>query len=89
MSVKEGRCHKRLPLDAEEVKMKVKFISYILALLTVMVCAQSAPNYVVAQIGGSGSIQGTITDPGGAVVPGLQWSQPTSPRGSRRPRQTT
>jgi len=36
----------------------------------VWVCASSAEVNVLAQTGGGGSIQGTITDPGGAVVLG-------------------
>ena len=69
--------------------MKAKFISYILALLMVMVCVLSAPNYVVAQIGGSGSIQGTITDPGGAVIPNATVVATNVATGVETTRQTT
>lgn len=47
----------------------MKAISIILALLLVCFC-MGARTDVTAQIGGSGSIQGAITDPTGAVVPG-------------------
>ena len=50
--------------------MNAKAVCRILALLVVWVYALSAPAVVVAQIGGSGTIQGTVTDPSGAVVPG-------------------
>jgi len=50
--------------------MNAKTVSKILVLLIVWVCAPSAPNKVKAQTGGGGSIQGTVTDPTGAVVPG-------------------
>ncbi|MCM3870714.1 MAG: carboxypeptidase-like regulatory domain-containing protein, partial [Pyrinomonadaceae bacterium] len=50
--------------------MNAKAVCKSLALLVVLVYALSAPTMVVAQIGGSGTIQGTITDPSGAVVPG-------------------
>jgi len=50
--------------------MNPKTVSKILALLIVCACAPCATTKVMAQIGGSGAIQGTITDPGGAVVPG-------------------
>ena len=49
--------------------MKPKVVSTILALLLVCFC-MSAKTNVMAQIGGGGSIQGIITDPSGAVVPG-------------------
>jgi hypothetical protein len=39
-------------------------------LLLVLLCAMSATTNVMAQLGGTGAIQGIITDPGGAVVPG-------------------
>ena len=47
----------------------MKSIGAILVLLLVCFC-MGAQTDVLAQIGGSGSIQGTITDPSGAVVPG-------------------
>src|SRR5262245_41998102 len=50
--------------------MKPKTLGRLLAVLVVLVCAPSAPVKVMAQLGGAGAIQGTITDPGGAVVPG-------------------
>jgi len=49
--------------------MRPKTLGRVLAVLVVLVCASSA-NIVMAQIGSNGGIQGTITDPGGAVVPG-------------------
>jgi len=50
--------------------MKAKTVCQMLAVLVVLVAALSAPDRVSAQTGGGGSIQGTITDPGGAVVRG-------------------
>ncbi|HEX3084375.1 MAG TPA: TonB-dependent receptor [Pyrinomonadaceae bacterium] len=41
-----------------------------LMVLVVLFCAPSATLKVMAQLGSTGAIQGTITDPGGAVVPG-------------------
>ena len=49
--------------------MKPKAVKTILALLFVAFCS-SLNDRVIAQTGGGGSIQGTITDPTGAVVPG-------------------
>jgi carboxypeptidase family protein/TonB-dependent receptor-like protein len=46
----------------------MKSLKIILVVLLVCFCAGTKTN-VMAQIGGSGSIQGTITDPNGAVVP--------------------
>jgi hypothetical protein len=42
---------------------------YIIALFVVLISALSMPYTAVAQIGGSGSINGTVFDPNGAVVP--------------------
>jgi hypothetical protein len=50
--------------------MNAKAVTKVLALLLVCVCALCATITVKAQTGGGGSIQGTITDPGGAVVAG-------------------
>src|SRR5436190_13378670 len=50
--------------------MNPKTVSKVLTLLVVLACGPCATISVNAQIGGDGSIQGTITDPGGAVVPG-------------------
>ncbi|HEX3230896.1 MAG TPA: carboxypeptidase-like regulatory domain-containing protein, partial [Pyrinomonadaceae bacterium] len=49
--------------------MRPKILGRVLVVLLVLVCAAGA-NQVMAQLGGSGGIQGSITDPGGAVVPG-------------------
>jgi hypothetical protein len=49
--------------------MKPRIVSTILALVLVGFCMSTKTN-VMAQIGGSGSIQGIITDPTGAIVPG-------------------
>ena len=49
--------------------MRPKILGRVLAVLVLVVCAAGA-NQVMAQLGGSGGIQGSITDPGGAVVPG-------------------
>jgi hypothetical protein len=39
-------------------------------ILLILVCIGSASITVLAQIGGGGAIQGTVTDPGGANIPG-------------------
>ena len=49
--------------------MRPKILGRVLAVLVLVVCAAGA-NQVMAQLGGSGGIQGSITDPGGAVVSG-------------------
>jgi hypothetical protein len=49
--------------------MNAKTVSKVRSLLVVLACALCATINVNAQTGGGGSIQGTITDPGGAVVP--------------------
>ena len=46
--------------------MRPKTLGRVLAVLVVLVCAAGA-NEVMAQLGGSGGIQGSIADPGGAV----------------------
>jgi hypothetical protein len=50
--------------------MNPKTISRTLALFVVLLCAPCATIQVMAQLGSNGGIQGTVTDPGGAVVPG-------------------
>ncbi len=50
--------------------MNARAVTNALVLLAVSVFIGVVSTNVVAQIGGGGSIQGTITDPGGAVVPG-------------------
>src|SRR5438034_10422889 len=50
--------------------MKANNVGRVPALIVVLVCALSATINVKAQTGGGGSIQGTITDAGGAVLPG-------------------
>ncbi len=47
----------------------MKAMNAILAVLLICFCLSTTTN-VMAQIGGSGTIQGAITDPTGAVVPG-------------------
>ncbi|MEP6900208.1 MAG: TonB-dependent receptor [Actinomycetota bacterium] len=52
--------------------MSKKLVKTVLVMFVIIwIGALIIPNSVIAQIGGSGSIQGTITDPGGAVVPGV------------------
>ncbi|PYS71610.1 MAG: hypothetical protein DMF69_09795 [Acidobacteria bacterium] len=50
--------------------MKTRRLINILFLSALCICIGAVSPNVFAQIGGSGSIQGTVTDPGGAVVPG-------------------
>ena len=50
--------------------MRLKTLGRISAVLAVLICVPCAIVNVMAQLGGNGGIQGTITDPGGAVVPG-------------------
>ena len=50
--------------------MNPKTISRLLALFVLLVCAPCATVKVMAQLGSNGGIQGTVIDPGGAVVPG-------------------
>jgi hypothetical protein len=50
--------------------MNAKIVSKSLILLVVLICACGALTSVLGQTGGGGTIQGTIADPGGAVVPG-------------------
>src|SRR5262249_19443341 len=50
--------------------MKPAILSKVVALVVVLICLPCLTTRVMAQIGGAGSIEGTITDPGGAVVPG-------------------
>src|SRR5881394_3004125 len=38
--------------------------------LVILFCSMGATIKVMAQLGGTGAIQGIVTDPGGAVVPG-------------------
>src|SRR3954463_8282232 len=69
--------------------MKAKYISNILALLVILVGVLGAPKYAVAQIGGSGSINGTIFDPTGAVVPNATVVAKNVATGVETTRQTT
>jgi len=50
--------------------MNTNPLSKVMGLIVVVFCVSTATTSVMAQIGSSGSIQGIVTDPGGAVVPG-------------------
>src|SRR5436309_1892004 len=50
--------------------MNTNPLSKVMGLIVVVFCVSIATTSVLAQIGSSGSIQGIVTDPGGAVVPG-------------------
>jgi Carboxypeptidase regulatory-like domain len=50
--------------------MNAKTPIKVLGLLVVLICSLSTTTKVMAQLGGTGAIQGTVTDPGGAVVAG-------------------
>jgi hypothetical protein len=52
--------------------MRSTTLGRVVAVLVVLVCAPSATVKVMAQLGSTGAIQGTITDPGGSVVPGAR-----------------
>jgi len=49
-----------------------KLIGTAIVLVVAMACVFIIPPIVPAQVGGSGTITGTVTDPGGAVVPGAK-----------------
>src|SRR3712207_3164802 len=51
------------------MEMRMKNVCRVPLLLLVFACVLAAPDYAAAQIGGSGSINGTVFDPTGAVVP--------------------
>src|SRR5215813_5501479 len=50
--------------------MNAKSLINLVVVLALWLCIGCASTTVMAQIGGNGSIQGLVTDPGGAVVPG-------------------
>ena len=50
--------------------MNTKALGKVMGLIVVLFCVSIATTSVMGQIGSSGSIQGIVTDPGGAVVPG-------------------
>ena len=50
--------------------MNAKTLRMVFALVVILFCVVSTSLTATAQIGGGGSIEGTILDPGGAVVPG-------------------
>jgi hypothetical protein len=50
--------------------MNAKSLINFLVVLALWLCIGCASTTVMAQIGGNGSIQGLVTDPGGAVIPG-------------------
>ena len=64
-------------------------LSYYLALCTVLFATLISPIHLLAQIGGSGSIQGTITDPSAATVPGGTVTAQNTATGVKTTRQTT
>src|SRR5438105_2149737 len=63
-------CRRCLTPQLKEKEMNAKNVSQVLALIIGLVCALSVTINVQAQTGGGGSIQGTITDAGGSVLPG-------------------
>ena len=50
--------------------MSLRSVSYLFASALLVVCAAFSPSLASAQTGGTGSIQGSVTDPTGAVVTG-------------------
>lgn len=69
--------------------MNAKHVGRALALLSILVCVPGSLNDVAAQIGGSGSINGTVFDPNGAVVPGATVVARNVATGVETTRQTT
>src|SRR5215813_2470150 len=53
----------------KECKMKAKTLVTAMLVFLFLLCSPAANVNVMAQLGGTGAIQGTVTDPGGAVVP--------------------
>src|SRR5678816_703570 len=54
--------------NEKETTMNARALTRTLALLVLSLCFLYTPS--IAQIGGGGTVQGTVTDPGGAIVPG-------------------
>lgn len=69
--------------------MSAKFVKTFLVLLAVCGGALAMPDSATAQIGGSGSINGTVFDPTGAVVPGATVVAKNVATGIETTRQTT
>lgn len=69
--------------------MSAKFARTFLILLAVCGIALMTPINATAQIGGSGSIQGTVTDPGGSVIPNATIVATNVATGVETTRQTT
>lgn len=69
--------------------MNAKFVKTCLVLLAAWGMIVIGPGVGVAQIGGSGSITGTISDPTGAVIPGATVEAANVATGIKTTRQTT
>jgi hypothetical protein len=69
--------------------MSAKFVRTFFVLLAVLSCAMIVPRLGMAQIGGSGSITGTITDSTGAVIPNATVEATNSATGVKTSRQTS
>ncbi len=69
--------------------MSAKFLKTFLILFVMCAGALAIPNSAIAQIGGNGSINGTVFDPTGAVVPGATVVAKNVATGVETTRQTT
>ena len=69
--------------------MNARFVKTCLVLLAAWGMIVIGPGVGVAQIGGSGSITGTISDPTGAVIPGATVEAANVATGIKTTRQTT
>src|SRR5260370_24730506 len=58
-------------------------------LLSILAIGSTMPFHLAAQIGGNGSIEGVVSDPGGGVIPGATVEARSVGTGVKSTRQTT